>query len=64
LYLSSNGLPIFLPRANPTWLPIAAAKKITIATLRMLTSLPVEATRPALKRTELPGKKNAGKKAV
>jgi hypothetical protein len=38
--------------------------KITIATLKIPTSLPVEATRPALKRTELPGKKNAGKKAV
>jgi hypothetical protein len=38
--------------------------KITIATLKIPTSLPVEATRPALKRTELPGRKNAGKKAV
>jgi len=43
---------------------VAAAKKITIATFKMLTSRPVEATKPALKRTELPGKKNAGKKAV
>jgi hypothetical protein len=38
--------------------------KITIATLKIPTSLPVEATRPALKRTELPGRKKAGKKAV